>query len=293
MRRALLFAVLMFGSAQSPAPSPVVAEAGDVKLTAQDVANLIAVANPDVKAKLATDPLLLNRLVRAQLVQALLLEDAHEKQWDSKPNIVFLAQQARDTAIANSYLASLVQIPADYPSDADVQAAFDAQHGQLMLPKQYHLAQIFVSVPANAGPAVDADAKRRITTLRQQVVKPHADFAAVARKESDDKSSAPAGGDLGWLPEDRLRPPIRGAVAAMQQWAVSEPLRMEDGWHIVTVLALKPAAPATLSDVRPQLVAALRQQKTAATERAVIEELLKRKPLRLDEIELQKAAKQP
>lgn len=294
MRRAILLAALLLAGAQAPAPTnAIVAEAGDVKLTSADVANMIAATNADTRAKLAADPSLLDRLVRAQLVQALLVREAHDKQWDSKPNIAFLAQQAHDTAIANSYLASLVQVPADYPSDTDIQAAFDAQRGRLMLPKQYHLAQIFVAVPANATETVEADARKRIIALRQQVARPHADFAAVARKDSDDKNSAASGGDIGWLPEDRLRPPVRAALASMQPGGVSEPVRIEDGWHVMALLGVKPAAPATLNDVRPQIVAALRQQKAAAEERTVIDALLKRTPIRLDEIELQKAAKQP
>jgi parvulin-like peptidyl-prolyl isomerase len=291
MRRTLLASALLLACAQAPSPSPVVAEAGDVKITAADISKIIAAANPDVRAKLATNPALLERLVRTQLVQALLLNEAHEKQWDSKPNIAFLAQQARDTAIANSYLASLVSIPADYPSDADVQAAFDAQKGRLMLPKQYHLAQIFIAVPQNAPANLDADTKKRITMLRQQLIKPHADFASAARKESDDKASAQSGGDLGWMADDRLRPPVREAVLTLQPGVISEPLRMEDGWHLVTLLGTKPAAPATLADVRPQLVQALRKQKMADAEREVMENLLKRDPIRLNEIELQKVAK--
>ena len=55
---------------------------------------------------------------------------------------------------------------------------------------------------------------------------------------------------------------------------------------------MKPPAPASLSDVRAQIVQAMRQQRTAALERQVIDNLVKRQPIRLDEIALQKAAKQ-
>jgi peptidylprolyl isomerase len=219
MRLGLLLVALLLIGAQAPVQSPVVAEAGDVKMTEADVAALLAASNADLRAKLASDPALLDRVIRAQVVQMLVLREAHDKQWDTKPNIEFLARQAHDSAIASSYLASLATPPADYPSDAEIQATYDAQKDRLMLPRQFHVAQIFVAVPANAAPAVEADARRRITMLRQAVGKPHADFAAVAKKESDDKNSAPSGGELGWMAADRIRP------RCATRWSACRPAR--------------------------------------------------------------------
>jgi parvulin-like peptidyl-prolyl isomerase len=290
MRRILLLAAaFLLTSAQAPAPDAVVAEAGDAKVTVADVKNLLAAAGPDVRTQLASDPSSLDRLARSQVVQILLLQEAHAHQWDAKPDVAFRAQQAHDAAIAGSYLASLAAPPADYPSDAEVDAAYEAQKSRLMLPRQYHLAQIFVALPENAPAAAEADAKKRLASIHQLLARPHADFAAIAQHESDDKTSAAAGGDLGWLPEDRLRSPLREAVAGMQEDAVSEPLRTADGWHLIRLLGTKPAAPAPLADVRAQLVQALRQQRIAATEQKLIDDMLRRQPIRLDEIGLQHA----
>jgi parvulin-like peptidyl-prolyl isomerase len=292
-RRLLLFVALLLTGAQSPDGNSVVAEAGDVKMTASDARNLLAAAAPDVRTQLAADPSLLDRLVRTQVVQMLLLQEAHAAQWDAKPDVVFRAQQAHDQAIANSYLASLAELPTDYPSDADVQAAYQAQKDRLIMPRRYHLAQIYVALPPNATPGAEAEAeaKKRLASIRQQLAKPRADFGAIARNESDDKASAASGGDLGLLPEDRLRPPVRDAVAGMQEGAVSEPLRTDDGWHVIRLTGSQPAAPAPLTDVRAQIVQALRQQRIAATERKLIDDLLRRQPIRVDEIGLQRAAK--
>lgn len=292
MRRPLaLLAALLLTGAQAPDSNSVVAEAGGATMTAADARNLIATAAPDVQAQLAKDPSLLDRLVRGQMVQALLLQEAHAKQWDTKPDIAFRAQQAHDAAIVDSYLASLAQPAADYPSDADVQAAYEAQKNRLIVPRQYHLAQIFVALPPNASTTAEAEAKKRLAAIRQQLARTRADFAAIARDNSDDKTSAASGGDLGWLPEDRLRPAVRDAVAGMQEAAISEPLHTEDGWHIIRLIGTKPAAPAPLADVRAQLVQALRQQRVTATERKLIDDLLRRQPIRVDEIGLQRAVK--
>jgi parvulin-like peptidyl-prolyl isomerase len=295
MRRTLLLtaALLLAGAdaptPNAPAPNAVVAEAGDIKLTASDARNLLSTSPADVQAQIARDPSLLERLVRSEVVQMLLVQEAHAHQWEEKPDVAFRARQAHDASIASSYLASLAVPPADYPSDADIAAAYEAQKSRLMLPRQYHLAQIFVALPQNATTAAEADATKRLASIRQMLGKPHADFAAIARRDSDDKATAESGGDLGWLPEDRLRPEVRDAVGGMQENAVSEPLRTPDGWHLIRLIDTKPAAPAALADVRAQLVQALRQQRIAATEQKLIDEMLRRQPIRLDEIGLQHA----
>jgi parvulin-like peptidyl-prolyl isomerase len=294
-RTVLLTAALLLAGADAPtpnapAPNAVVAEAGDIKLTASDARNLLSTSPADVQAQIARDPSLLDRLVRSEVVQMLLVQEAHAHQWEEKPDVAFRARQAHDASIASSYLASLAVPPADYPSDADIAAAYEAQKSRLMLPRQYHLAQIFVALPQNATTAAaEADATKRLASIRQMLGKPHADFAAIARRDSDDKATAESGGDLGWLPEDRLRPEVRDAVGGMQENAVSEPLRTPDGWHLIRLIDTKPAAPAALADVRAQLVQALRQQRIAATEQKLIDEMLRRQPIRLDEIGLQHA----
>jgi peptidylprolyl isomerase len=156
-----------------------------------------------------------------------------------------------------------------------------------MVPRQYQLAQIFVALSANSPHAAEDEAQRKLRDIRQQIAKPKADFAAIARRMSDDRSTAEKGGEVGWLREDALAQPIRDAVAGLPDSATSEPVRMPDGWHVLRLLATKAAAPSALADVRDQLVRALRQQRVAQSERALIDDLLRRQPVQLNEIQLQ------
>jgi peptidyl-prolyl cis-trans isomerase SurA len=80
----------------------------------------------------------------------------------------------------------------------------------------------------------DADAKRRIEQLRARIVQGE-DFAELARLNSDD-SSAPRGGDLGWLYPGDTVPDFEAALAKLKPQELSEPVRTPFGWHLIQVL---------------------------------------------------------
>lgn len=290
MRAAPLAAALLLlaapALAQTPAADPVVARRGDITLTASQVRDMVAVADPALRAQIAKDPSALVAYVRDRLLQLTVLAEAHDHQWDTRPEVVWRADRARDAAIADSYVASLAMPDPGYPSDAEVQAAYQANKARLMVPRQYHVAQIYVAVPAGAPAAADAAAQKKLADLRAQLARGHGDFASLARHVSEDHASTAAGGDLGWLREDQMLPAVRTAVAGLADGAITEPVRTADGWHLLRLIDTKPAGPATLADVRAALVRALRQQRAQQNAQAYVTGLLKQQPIQIDEIAL-------
>jgi hypothetical protein len=266
----------------------VVAQRGDVSLTVRDVRQLLEMSDPDTRRQMEHDPAALAQRLRDRLLQLTVLADAKAHQWDTRPDVAWRAEQAREGAIEESYVASLIPDDPAFPSDAQLQAAYDANKAKLILPRQYHVAQIFVAAPQSAPVQSDADALRKITDFRTQITKSHADFAAIARAHSDDKASAANGGDLGWLREDALAAPIRSAVAGLSEGAVSDPVRSAEGWHVLKLLGTRPAAPATLAEARDTLVRAMRQERAVQAQRTYLAGLLKQQPIQLNEIELGK-----
>ncbi len=284
-----LIAVLMLPAIASIAatdPGPVVAQRGGVSLTAGGVRDLLAALDADTQAKLRADPQALATFVRDRLLQAALLDEARAAKWDQRPDVAARAEQARNTAIAESYLASNAQPEAGFPTEQDVQAAYEANKAKLLVPRQYHLAQIFIAVPAGAPKAVDDEAQDRIASLRQQWLKAKGDPATVIKKAADDKRQAATASDLGWVREDQVAAAIRPTVAGMNEGAIADPVRMADGWHVVRMNETKPAAPASLPEVRDAIVRALRQAKQQQNARAYLDGLLQRAPIQLNEIEL-------
>jgi peptidyl-prolyl cis-trans isomerase SurA len=62
------------------------------------------------------------------------------------------------------------------------------------------------------------------------------DFAALARKHSDDPGSANQGGDLGWQPKGSFTPEFEAQIETLQPGKLSGPFRSQFGWHIVELI---------------------------------------------------------
>ncbi|MCG6118195.1 MAG: peptidylprolyl isomerase [Aquimonas sp.] len=60
-----------------------------------------------------------------------------------------------------------------------------------------------------------------------------ADFAELARAESDDAMTRNAGGDMGWFPLYGWGQAVGDAVLSLEDGQVSQPFASEAGWHIV------------------------------------------------------------
>lgn len=271
-------------------PDSVIAERGNVVFTTGDLQKQLAAASPALQAQLHSNPQALAEFVQEQMVQTILFNTAKAAKWDQRPDVIAQAQQAYDEVIASLYVAAQTTVDAAYPSDAQIQAAYDANKTQFLVPRQYHLAQIFIAVPSGASPKADNAAQQSITAIAKQAAQPGADFAALANQDSQDSASASKGGDLGWVADDQILPVVRDAVAGLAVGAISAPVRAPDGWHLLKLIDTKPAGIAPLAQVHDALVKALRQQQQQQNERAYIAGLLKQQPIEMNEIALTQAA---
>jgi peptidyl-prolyl cis-trans isomerase SurA len=80
----------------------------------------------------------------------------------------------------------------------------------------------------------EADARRKVTVLRQRIVD-GANFAELARLNSDDTVSAQRGGELGWTVPGDLVPEFERAMGALKIGEVSQPVRTPFGYHLIEV----------------------------------------------------------
>ena len=83
----------------------------------------------------------------------------------------------------------------------------------------------------------DVDARRKIIQLRERIAQ-GADFAEIARLNSDDGSAA-RGGDLGWVHPGDTVPEFESAMRDLADNQLSQPVRSPFGWHLLQVLERK------------------------------------------------------
>lgn len=81
----------------------------------------------------------------------------------------------------------------------------------------------------------DEGARQKLVALRERIVAGE-DFAAVARSNSEDPSSAAEGGDLGWKGQGEFVPEFERVIFGLAANEISEPFRSPFGWHIAQTL---------------------------------------------------------
>ncbi|MBI2397162.1 MAG: peptidylprolyl isomerase [Xanthomonadales bacterium] len=75
-------------------------------------------------------------------------------------------------------------------------------------------------------------ARERIDALRKRIVD-GADFAALAKQYSDDKTTGNLGGDLGWFQAGDYGTAVASHMGTLKDGELSEPFRTDLGWHIL------------------------------------------------------------
>jgi parvulin-like peptidyl-prolyl isomerase len=262
----------------------VVARLDGNEVKASDLKAALEAIDPALRRQAEQNPQLMAQLVRAAVGRMAVLAEAHKQSWDSRPQVVNQVEQAKRDVVIASFLQSVSVPPDGYPGEKEIAAAYDANRDRLMMPRQYHLAQIFVAVPAGADAAAAKAAEAKARELDRKARDKKTDFGALAAASSDDKASAARKGDFGWVPESQIVPEIRSVVQGLTDNEVSEPIRTTAGWHVVQMLGTKPAAPRPLEEVRQSLIASLRQQKVTQNEQAYVSDLLARQHVAINEI---------
>jgi peptidyl-prolyl cis-trans isomerase SurA len=121
--------------------------------------------------------------------------------------------------------------------------------------QQTHVRHILVRPKEGLS---DAEARAKVEKLRK-TIEGGADFAEVAKTNSDDASAA-KGGDLGWVAPGDTVPEFEKVMNALKDNEVSQPVQTPFGWHLVQVLGRRSDE---MSADRKKIVArqAIRQRK--------------------------------
>lgn len=97
--------------------------------------------------------------------------------------------------------------------------------------EQIAISHIFLKIPPGASPDQVAEVEARAEKILENL-KGGADFAEVARRESED-GAAQSGGKLGTFKRSELRQSLEEAVADLEAGEFSKPIREANGVHIV------------------------------------------------------------
>ena len=273
--------------APAPVASPTaVARLGALALEADELEALLATLPADSREQLREDRPALEAWIRGRLAEKALLQQAEAQGWEDRPEIRRMTRAATEQVLLRTYLEAVSQVPEGYPSDAELQAAYDAGKANWTTPPMLRVAQIFLAVGPERS---EEQVRKQAQDLARRARAEGADFAALARQYSEDRGSAEQGGDSGLQPLQQYLPAMRQVLLGLKPGAVSDPVRSQDGYHVLRVLETQPSRTATLDEVRGRLRDALRAQRQQQVARAYLDGLVNAGTLSIDGAQISQA----
>nr|WP_233099048.1 peptidylprolyl isomerase [Pseudomonas veronii] len=280
-------------AAQQPAPvvtsspnergAPAVARLGNQQIDVPELKSVLASLPAESREQLRGNRGALESWLRSRLAQKAVLEQADAQGWRQRPEVEQQTRAATEQIVFRDYMLSVSQVPADYPSAAELQQAYDAGKAQWITPPMYRVSQIFLAL--NDPQSVDV-VRRQAQELSRKAQAAPGDFAALATQYSQDPDTAQRGGDSGLQPLQQLVPAVREAVSRLKVGAVSEVVQSPAGFHVLKLTAQQPARTATLDELRERLTQALRAQRQEQIAKAYLEGMLNTATLSIDGAQL-------
>jgi len=157
------------------------------------------------------------------------------------------------------------------PTEEDLRAHYEAHRAEYQKPEQARAQHILIR-PHSEAPADREVALSRLQELRRQL-ETGANFADLAAAHSDCPSGKRAGGSLGWIARGTMVPEFDGALFALRDGEVSEPVQTTLGWHLIARTATEPAGPAEYDEVREKIRDFLRHVRRGEAIAAYVAEL--------------------
>jgi parvulin-like peptidyl-prolyl isomerase len=166
--------------------------------------------------------MLADELVRIKLFS----QEAQKRQLDKEPKVHRQLELTHDQILANALAGDVLR--KNYEANKDRYEKIRARH-------------ILIRTPGSRAPVrpgqkelTEAEAKAKAEDIRKQIVN-GADFADLARKESDDTSSGAQGGSMDPFGHGAMVPEFDKAAFALKEGEISQPVKTQFGYHIIQV----------------------------------------------------------
>jgi peptidyl-prolyl cis-trans isomerase C len=237
--------------AAQPAGDPVVARVDGQEIRLSDVRDAANELPDELKN---APPTMIYPLIVDQLVaQKALVAKARAEGLGRDPEVRRRIARAEDQELQQALLRREV---APALTEEALRTRYERDSANRRGEEEVHARHILVANEADARAALE------------EVRRPGADFAAVARRRSTGPG-AQEGGDLGFFKKSDMIPEFAEAAFALQPGQmVDNPIQTPFGWHVIKVEERRAAPPATFEDSREALrQAAFEETVNAAVER--------------------------
>lgn len=218
--------------------STVIITVGADKITKGQFERFISNLPPQVRAQLAQLP---KRKIAEDLASLKAYsQEARRRKIDQQDSVKQQIDVQVDNVLVGALYAEIEKTVTT--DDASLEAYFNAHKTEFEQLKGRHILIRFKGspVPLRAGQQdlTKEEALAKAQEIRKQL-STGADFAELAKKESDDAGSGANGGDLGEFGRGMMVPAFENAAFALAVNQISEPLETQFGYHIIQAQEFK------------------------------------------------------
>lgn len=215
-------------------PDTVVLTIGEQKLTRAQFEVLLAALSQNGRP--ATTPAAKRQVAEQYGELEVLAQEARKRKLDQSPEVKQMMSIQSDSYLANT-LAKQISEETHF-TDLDLRAYYDAHKTEFEEAKGGHILIRFKGSPVPLKPGekdLTADeALAKAQDIRKQL-QGGADFATIAKAESDDTGSAAKGGDLGTFRKGQMVAQFDQAAFTVPVGQISEPVKTQFGYHIIKI----------------------------------------------------------
>ncbi|MCE4539193.1 SurA N-terminal domain-containing protein [Pelomonas sp. P7] len=145
-------------------------------------------------------------------------------------------------------------------TEDDLQTYYKENASRYGVPEERRASHILIKADRNAPADERAKAKAKAEEILAQVRKNPADFAALAKKNSQDEGSAANGGDLDFFGRGAMVKEFDAAVYAMKPGEISNLVETDFGYHIIQLTGVRGGEKKPFEAVRGEVESEVRKQ---------------------------------
>lgn len=244
-------------TAAAPAASadPVIIKAGSTEIRQSEFEAAVG-SLPDEYQAFASGPGK-RQFAEDYLRLKLLAAEAAKAGLDKDAKVRSQLELLKANTLANAQIEKMqssIQI-----SDAEIREAYEKAKDRLERARASHILVAFQGSPAAPaeGALSDDAAKAKAEQIRARIAG-GADFAEIAKVESDDKSSGASGGALGEFGRGQMVPEFESVVFTAKDGELTPVVRTQFGYHVIKV---DKRTTVGMDEVRSELEQQVRQEK--------------------------------
>lgn len=157
-------------------------------------------------------------------------------------------------------------------SDDEIKDYYEKNKARYEIKEQVRASHILLKVDKKADEAAVKAAKAKADKIYAEASKKGADFAELAKKNSEGPT-APRGGDLSYFSRGRMVPEFEKAAFALKVGDVSKPVKTQFGWHIIKVTDKKEGKQRSFDEVKESIAKLLRNKNSRKAKSELLKKL--------------------